>query len=339
MEFYRAEPTARTSWRLAILMGVNTRTYKFALGQALMRTAGTGRDEIPLAELASEYAMALAQRSDEYPQAPSATELGDSDFLTVLRRERAASISKGQPTEALLEAATSTMPGMVMQKFHNLRTVGEIPHRFYELTGKGPGRSVRLTPALHELTAENSVLTDELAARWAIVETSFHAGIGRNLISGGVEISSDSFTLVAPARRTPLASVRSALAGFQHGRCFYCRQPLEVLDASTHVDHVFPFAWMRTGSWPGPNLNHVWNLVLACAPCNLRKSSRLPTGDEVIRLLARNDAIANSPHPLRRTLELTMNALKGSAREREDARRQFVRDVCNLVTDGTRPRA
>nr|WP_028478317.1 HNH endonuclease domain-containing protein [Nocardia sp. CNY236] len=48
----------------------------------------------------------------------------------------------------------------------------------------------------------------------------------------------------------------------------------EAADVRVQVDHVFPFIWMNTGSWRGPNLNHVWNLVLACAPCNLAKSGR-----------------------------------------------------------------
>ena len=62
-QFYRAEPTARTSWRQAILMGVNTRTYKFALGAALLDLAKTGRGAVPLIELASTYATHLVNRT------------------------------------------------------------------------------------------------------------------------------------------------------------------------------------------------------------------------------------------------------------------------------------
>jgi hypothetical protein len=42
--------------------------------------------------------------------------------------------------------------------------------------------------------------------------------------------------------------------GFQHGRCFYCNQPLGDLGPDVHVDHVFPFRRMNTGSWRGPSL-------------------------------------------------------------------------------------
>lgn len=88
---------------------------------------------------------------------------------------------------------------------------------------------------------------------------------------------------------------------------------------------------MNTGSWRGPSLNGVWNLVLACAPCNLKKSGRLPTDEEITRLIARNDAIAESPAPLRRTLELSMDAAGANA---SDRRLHFIRNVWTLVTTG-----
>jgi hypothetical protein len=65
---------------------------------------------------------------------------------------------------------------------------------------------------------------------------------------------------------------------------------------------------MNNGGWRGPSLNGVRNHVLACAPCNLKKSARLPTDEEITRLIARNDAIAESPVRVRRTLELSMDA-------------------------------
>lgn len=330
MQFYRDEPTARTSWRLAILMGVNTRTYKFALGAALLELGRAECDLVPLRELASRYAAVLLQRPAA-SQASAATSLGDKDFLSVLRRERDASIAAGRPSEALIDAAARSIPAMVMQKFHNMPVTGRVAHTFYEMEGGGAKRTVRLTPALHEIAGDSGVLSGELESRWSIVEASFDAGIGRGLVAGGVEVDAELSNVVDRVRRVPVTSVRGAIVGFQYGRCFYCRQPLGDLTAGVHVDHVFPFAWRNTGSWRGPNLNHVWNLVLACAPCNLAKSSRQPTSAEIERLLARNDAIASSPHPLRRTLELTMSASGPRAAER---RRRFMADVINSVTTG-----
>jgi hypothetical protein len=182
MDFFRMGSTARSSWRLAVLMGANSRTYKFALGSALLEAATEGRPEILLRDLAVPYAMGLVRHLDQAPQAPSNTTVGDADFLTVATREAAESLRLGSPTEELLTAAMRSMPAMVMQKFHNLRGGVELPHRFYELTGSARERVVRLTDQLREvaLSEQAASLQGELAARWSIVETSFAAEARRN---------------------------------------------------------------------------------------------------------------------------------------------------------------
>jgi hypothetical protein len=85
-------------------MGVNSRTYKFALGSSLLEASEEGRDEISLDELAAMYAMRILSREGKYPQAPAATNLGGSDYLAVVEQERDASVLEGRPTEKLLEA-------------------------------------------------------------------------------------------------------------------------------------------------------------------------------------------------------------------------------------------
>jgi hypothetical protein len=329
--FYRDDPTPRTSWRQAILMGANTRTYKFSLGAALLEVADSGRDAVSLVELAGAYATHMLNRTGNYPQASSALELSDTDFLSILAREREASLASGAPTEQLVDAAVRSIPGMVMQKFHNLPGQGEVAHRFYEIEGRGSSRLVRLTPEMMAVVAEDSgVLSEEIDARWRIVEASFDAEIGRALIGRGAELDLESGQLIAPVRRVPLTSIRGSIVGFQKNRCFYCHQQLgDLFGADVHVDHVFPWHWMNTGSWHGPHLDRVWNLVLACAPCNLGKSGRNPTNDEVRRLLERNDAIAQSLYPLRTTLSLSMGGAKTG-----EQRTAFISAVYNLVTEG-----
>ena len=333
MEFYRADPTSRSSWRLAILMGANSRTYKFALGQALLSLAAQGQEDVPLMDLARPYAMELAKRAQAFPQAPSSRPLGPADFLTMLAEETPQALSTGTPSERLVAAAEASMPSMVMQKFHNLRGIGEVPHRFYRLTGQGPKRRVLLSPSLRELAATDLALLEaELSARWSLVETSFDAGIGPSLVRTGVLVSDNAELLLDRVRRAPVAKARSALVGFQHGRCFYCQQPIRDLDVDVHVDHVYPFSRMTNGSWTGPDLNGIWNLVVSCAACNLAKSNRLPTDDEVQRLIDRNDAILLSPHPLRRTLDLLVRVPGDQQPSTSEGRLSFYRAVDLLAT-------
>ncbi len=81
---------------------------------------------------------------------------------------------------------------------------------------------------------------------------------------------------------------------------------------AVHVDHVYPHALTTRPGWRGPDLNGVWNLVVACAACNLQKTDRLPSGEEVGRLLARNVAILRSPHSLRKSILLAAGGGTGT---------------------------
>jgi 5-methylcytosine-specific restriction endonuclease McrA len=305
MEFYRADPVPATSWRTAVLMGANSRTYKFALGKALLEVASTGADDVSLGELAVPYAMSLIEHAERFPQGPASAVQSDNDFLSILRAETPESKATGRPSERLISAAARSMPEMVMQKFHNIRGAGRVEHAFYRVSGRGQGARVELTPELTALASNSRQLDEELESRWSIVEASFDAEIGRSLIGEGFALSDDGTMLIARRKRVSIARLRPAIEGFQHGRCFYCNDP--IANSPVHIDHVYPFSLMATQLWAeGPDLNGVWNLVVACPACNLDKSNRRPTEAEVRKLIARNERILGSPHPLRRTLELVL---------------------------------
>src|SRR6185503_17495910 len=111
-------------------------------------------------------------------------------------------------------------------------------------------------------------------------------------------------------RRKAITGVRSALNGYQSGRCFYCYRDLAIdgqSGASIHVDHFIP--WRLTLHLPPPvgdMIDGVWNLVLACRECNGAggKSDRLPSLQLLERLSHRNETLIRSHHPLRETLLL-----------------------------------
>ncbi|MGW3570162.1 HNH endonuclease [Streptomyces sp. NPDC000941] len=322
VDFFRYEPSARTSWRLAVLMGSNSRTYKFALGAALLECAAQDRAEVSLEELAVPYAMGLVAHLAEAPQAPSGPPAGESDFLTVAAREADESTALGHPTDRLLHSAVRTMPGMVMKKFHNLRGGTQTAHRFYELTGSSRKPIVLLTPELRAIAQgeQTAGLRAELGARWNIVESSFAVGIGRSLIDEGVSVDWSTLQLMDKRRRRSVTGVTDALIGFQHGRCLTCTEPITPSD-STAVDHVFPYSLMeRFGAfsgWSGPDLDVIWNLAPAHETCNSAKSDRLPKPEELHRLAQRNEAIMQSPHPLRKTLQLSLRSVRHSASSQE----------------------
>lgn len=108
-------------------MGANSRTYKFALGQALLEFGRTGQEEVLFAEFAAAYSLGMVRHLAQDPRAPHPVELGEKDFLTVADQESAVTLDAGRPTERLLAAAVRSMPMMVMQKFHNLRGDSAVP--------------------------------------------------------------------------------------------------------------------------------------------------------------------------------------------------------------------
>lgn len=65
----------------------------------------------------------------------------------------------------------------------------------------------------------------------------------------------------------------------QHGRCFYCTKPMAIGRnnlASYTEDHFYPKSKGNTKNG---------NVVLAHALCNLQKSDRDPTPEEVVKFL------------------------------------------------------
>ena len=108
------------------------------------------------------------------------------------------------------------------------------------------------------------------------------------------------------ASRLPCRCARDALNGYQKGTCFYCYRPVSTVSKDVDiadVDHLFPRRLQQLGIVP--NLDQVWNLVLACQSCNrgaMGKFDLTPDLAYVARLERRNEYLIASHHPLRETL-------------------------------------
>lgn len=65
---------------------------------------------------------------------------------------------------------------------------------------------------------------------------------------------------------------------FEEHQCFYCGKELK--RGEIHVDHFIPWSFIKD--------DNLWNLVLTCSTCNLRKSDKLAPQQYVDRLVERN---------------------------------------------------
>jgi len=77
-------------------------------------------------------------------------------------------------------------------------------------------------------------------------------------------------------------------------RCFYCDKLLPVEKQLIHVDHFIPWSYIFE--------DELWNLVLSCRTCNLKKHSSLPARDLVTVLINRNKQYCDMIDALKKSL-------------------------------------
>ena len=94
-----------------------------------------------------------------------------------------------------------------------------IPERFF-IDERKSGKGIRLTDGLRRVLDEGhgSNLSEEVEARWRLVETAWELNLPRQLLT--VEFEPVTTTLVVPRRRTNITAARGALNGYQKGHCF-----------------------------------------------------------------------------------------------------------------------
>lgn len=96
----------------------------------------------------------------------------------------------------------------------------------------------------------------------------------------------DKLELATP-RRNDLSVYRQLLLNeFSQDTCFYCGRKL---GKEIHVDHFIPWSFAKD--------DKIWNFVLTCPKCNLRKNNQIPDKDYLVKIQARNGIIRGSSIP------------------------------------------
>lgn len=304
VEFRHGVVTPASTWRALILYGANAATYKFAFGTALLDAASRGADKVSLEELAPRYAELLCEALRREPRQGTASR---SRFLDALRARNSGELDAA----AVADATTRLGFANVVDAFPQLDG-DKAPVQYYEDRRKDRGvRGLVLTPALRELAQSPSAatLTGEVGARWRLVETAWSTGLAPGLVAPmQYDEPTETLFVARKLRRRNVTGVVPALSGYQDGRCAYCNGLMHERGVGQPiVEHVLPFTLLERASplqrpWPGPPLDAVWNLVLACQPCNSQKAARPPNRAWMSWLIKRNDDLIASHHPLRETL-------------------------------------
>lgn len=318
-KFFAIEPKLEDYWRAIILFGRNVASYKFALAKSLLELAPSGKTVITLEDLAEPYSRYI---TEHLKLAETQTTSLSSRFLDACSSFNAGEISKAK----LIDNTVRLGFGNVIDAFHNLSS-GETPVRFFTDERKGAARGIILTDELYELLqiAHAGNLPSEVEARWRLVESAWDLKIPSKLISYD-STQELLFAVNDLRRRINVTSARDALNGYQKGKCFYSFANISIISGSENladVDHFFPYRLFDDI----PNINGVWNLVLASKECNRGengKFDRLVDTKYLERLYNRNEFLITSHHPLRQTL---MHQTGGT----EKQRRQFLQSIYTIA--------
>lgn len=267
-------------WRAIALYGLNTATYKIALGQVLVELAKHGVQDVNMTEVAGAFFHTYRTRLQS--NKPQQSIPGRQTYL-----ERVvADYNAERLTEA--DAISRVERGGfndVVRRFHVVNRQ-ETQMHFYQWQGS---RITHLTDDLLRLfeNDEATMLLDELHSRWDLLEVAFSTGLPASTL----DADERTFFQRDGPRRTTITGTRPVLNGYQNGRCFYCGEPL---NDDVEVDHVLP--------WSALYHDQIWNLVLACYDCNRDKSALLPLRVSLDNLLRRNEYYIASNHPIKTRL-------------------------------------
>ncbi len=290
-------------FRAVVLYGRNGASYKFALAESLIQLASQGKDFATLGELAIPFSDAICRHLEtEDKQTTSRT----STFLNQLRKFNRNEIDAEEKLDSTIRLGFVN----VIDAFHVVGTE-DVKTRFFRDDRKSPRPGIQLTDELLEMVrSRDSVdLTTENESRWNMVEFAWANNTPIRLVTLDFDERLESFFgLDKQSGRRGVTNARHALNGYQRGKCFYCNNQIFLgelgsLSQRGEVDHFFPHVLKRHEF--GPDVDGVWNLVLACQECNRGskgKSTKVPTLKLLERLYQRNNFLISSHHPLRDTL-------------------------------------
>lgn len=240
--FTAYEPTTDDYWRSIVLFGRNVASYKFALAKSLLEMKPTSGQLIKLDELAVPFARHICEHlagADKQGTSPS------SRFLDACRKFNSGTLTQNELIDRTVESGFNN----VINAFH---IVGRdpVPISFFA-DERANLKGIRITDELSKLleTVQAPNLPNEAESRWRLVETAWELRMSRSLVS--IDFDGESENLVTAdhiRRRKPVTSSRSALNGYQKGKCFYCLSEISLTGPTLpDVDHFFPHALKTAG--------------------------------------------------------------------------------------------
>src|SRR5262245_47764278 len=206
-QFEEVNPSLESYWRAIILFGRNVASYKFALGQALMKLSETGSEFIRMEDLARPFAISLVEH---LKNAPTQTTSASSKFLDACTK-----FGQGELTEErLLEETVRRGFNNVIDAFHVVNSA-DVPMRFFIDKRREHPDGIELTDAFFKMreAVQYGNLLGEIEARWRLVETAWELKLPARMLL----VYDDATGMLALpqhlVRRSAVTACRDALNG------------------------------------------------------------------------------------------------------------------------------
>jgi hypothetical protein len=270
-------------WKGIVLYGLNQATYKIALGKTILELASQDQENIEWRQLSKVYLDTYIERlkTSYNPQQSNPSRktkmerIIDSLTKEIIDYEEAVNLVAS-------EAFNDVVP--------RFQTIGIdkdiVGEKFYHFDF---GKKLYLHDATFQINeTSKQELSDELDARWSLLEGAF------SLAHGDFKLSNDvrEVYLENSYTRTNITSNIPFLQGYQGNICFYCGEKIGNKDV--HVDHVLPRQFIQH--------DEIWNLVLSHSICNMNKNDSLIGKHYFDKLVARNENIMGSNHPWKKKI-------------------------------------
>ncbi len=148
---------------------------------------------------------------------------------------------------------------------------GDLQGLFYSFSKKA--EYIKLNPVMYEFVCKHKVAIEKVNYyEWA----KYLERVNTNNVLDHLLTKIDE-----SAKRNNLGYYRDILFEEFEDKCFYCGKPLH--RKTVHVDHFIPWSFIKD--------DNLWNFVLACPSCNIKKSDKLARKDKLDLLIKRNEKI------------------------------------------------
>jgi len=274
-------------WKGIILYGLNSATYKIALGKTIVELSKQNKEHIRWETLSEEFLNQYLKRlSGEKSLPQQSIPTRQTVMERVVKQMQLGVMSKDEALSIVAQDGLSN----VIPRFQSIAGDKEIvENKFYHFDF---GKELILHDTVFSIVENNeNEIIEELDARWGLLEGAF------SIHQEHWELSNDirEIYIKNGYERTNITTNIPFLQGYQGNTCFYCG---EALGNDIHVDHVLPRQVVQH--------DEIWNLVLAHSHCNISKSDKLIGKHYLEKLIQRNENIMGSNHPWKKKIQVAL---------------------------------